>query len=342
MTEVEPSLADVLDNYDLIPPVELFALGAQGVNNTTRGLHTGGGDLIWKTYTAHSNADTLLYEHHLLAWLDAQGLPFAVPIPLATRRGTTLLPSAVGTQALFSKLPGALPHPGNPYQARAVGTGLAQLHRVLRTYPATPRPGMSAYGDLERVHVRISDPFTLTAADLGLPNTPENAKLLEWWHDELAALRSFIVGPYRALPWQVIHSDFSPANTLFENEQLLAILDFEFASPDARVMDVAAGLVFILRIWEGEPHWEAAQAFLDGYQRVIPLEAGERVALPWLMRLRNVTAAIWWFGRDLETGVVDNIPVRITEMHQTVSFLEQNGERLYALSTLPLRDESRS
>jgi homoserine kinase type II len=331
MTAVKPTLTDVLDNYDLIPPVEPFALGAQGVNNTTRGLHTGGGDLIWKTYTAHSNADSLLYEHHLLAWLGGQGLPFAVPIPLPTRRGTTLLSSGVNTHALFSKLPGELPHPGNPYQAAAIGAGLAQLHNVLCSYPPTPRPGMSAYGDLERVHVRISDPFTITAADLGLPNTPRNATLLEWWHDELAALRSFILGPYRALPWQVIHGDFSPANTLFDGERLVAILDFEFASPDARAMDVAAGLVFILRIWEGEPHWEAAQAFLDSYQQVMPLEPGEILALPWLMRLRNATAAIWWFGRDLDIGVVDKIPARITDMHKAVSFLEQHGERLYVL-----------
>jgi hypothetical protein len=55
---------------------------------------------------------------------------------------------------------------------------------------------MSPYGDLERVHPRLPNPFDLTAEQLELPATPEHMRLLDWWRAELAALRGFILGPY--------------------------------------------------------------------------------------------------------------------------------------------------
>jgi thiamine kinase-like enzyme len=148
------------------------------------------------------------------------------------------------------------------------------LHERLRT---------SIPDDEVRSVARARTLTALRVAELGLPDTPENATLLRWWRDELATLRGFITGSYRTLPWQVIHSDFGPGNTLFDGGQLRAVLDFEFATPDARAMDVAAGLVFTLRVWEGQPDWQAAWAFLDGYQQILPLDASESAGLPWLI-----------------------------------------------------------
>jgi len=85
MANLAPTPAALLAGYGLTPPVEPFALAEQGANNTTLGLHTGTGDLIWKTYTTQTNTDTLLYEHQLLGWLAEQTLPFALPAPLLTR-----------------------------------------------------------------------------------------------------------------------------------------------------------------------------------------------------------------------------------------------------------------
>jgi hypothetical protein len=90
--------------------------------------------------------------------------------------GATLFPSAAGGQTLSPGLPGVRPKPSDRHQAAAIETGLAQLHRVLSSYSTEPRPGMSGYGDLERLHARIPDPFALTAAELGLPDTPETRR----------------------------------------------------------------------------------------------------------------------------------------------------------------------
>jgi len=47
---------------------------------------------------------------------------------------------------------------------------------------------------------------------------------------------------------KVIHGDFTPSNTLHAGGRLTGIIDFEFAGPDARAMDVASGLYFCLRV----------------------------------------------------------------------------------------------
>jgi Ser/Thr protein kinase RdoA (MazF antagonist) len=95
-----------LANYDLRPPVELFPLGSQGVNNTAVGVRTGDGDFVLKTYQTHADLATIRYEHRLLEWLARAGLSFAVAPPLCTSVGDTLCPSSVGWQALFTRLEG--------------------------------------------------------------------------------------------------------------------------------------------------------------------------------------------------------------------------------------------
>jgi homoserine kinase type II len=320
-------------NYDLTPPLDSFELTEQGVNNTTSGLHTGAGDLIWKTYATQRNAQALLYEHRLLEWVSRQGLPFSVPVPLPTRAGATALFSSSNWHALFPRLPGRPPDRHDARQAAAVGGALAQLHGALSGYSIASRPGMATYGDLERVHPHLPNPFDLTIEELGLAATPEHTRLLDWWRAELAMLRGFILGSYRALPWQVIHGDFAPANTLFEGQRLVAILDFEFATADARALDLAAGLVFTLRVWEGAPQRDVARAFLDGYRRVMLLEEDEIAALPWLVRLRNAVSVVWWLGRDLEAGAVLDISERINAMRETVVFLQHHAEWMHQLLT---------
>ena len=53
-----PVLEGLVQHYDLLQPVEPFVLSEQGLNNATRGLRTGAGELIWKTYATQRSAGT--------------------------------------------------------------------------------------------------------------------------------------------------------------------------------------------------------------------------------------------------------------------------------------------
>ncbi len=318
----------LLSGYDLAAPVELFELPRAGIVSRTIGVRTANGEFVWKTYQSLSSPASILYEHRLLAWLAAAGLSFAVPQPVPNRDGQTLTQSRYGWSALFPRLSGQEPDRHDIAQIEQVGAALGELHRALRAYPPDLGPGMFAYGDLERHHPRIPDPYQLAPGALGLPDRAPYSNLFDWWRAELSELRPFIDGSFRRLPLQMIHGDYGPAQTLFDGGRLSAVLDFEFTMPDARAIDVATGLEFSMRVAEAAGALERAQAFCRGYAERARLTRPESEAIPALIRLRDVTAAIFWFGRSLSDGSVRRQLDRIRAMQQTKDWLIRHGAEL--------------
>ena len=324
----------ILAAYDLAAPLTVERL-VGGINNTTHLVRTGAGDYVWRQYRRRRPQATLLYEHRLLAWLAAQPLSFGVPVPLAARNGATLVEGDDGgLHALFTRLPGGRPDPANPAHLQAVGRGLAELHTVLARHPRAPRPGVGGYNDLDGVHPLLPTPDTLTPADLGLPDAPPYAADLAWWRGEVAALRAWLAGHFADLPHQVIHGDFDGSNTLLVGDRLTGILDFEFAMPDARAMDVASGLLFSLRPWENADPWPAAAAFSQGYRAGVELTPAEVAALPWLARLRNAVSTLWWLGWELEQGTVARSFGRLAWNREVAAWFAVHSERLMEVVAL--------
>src|SRR5262245_5391082 len=123
-----------LSAYDLVPPVELFSLPHQGKNNTLSGLHTGAGDLVWKSYTSsgYSEVASILYEQQLLRGLAGAGLSFALPVPIPTRKGEQLSQGPYGWAALEPRLPGLPLDPTQLDQVEGMGSALGELQTALR------------------------------------------------------------------------------------------------------------------------------------------------------------------------------------------------------------------
>lgn len=333
MAAALPDPAPLLAAYDLAPPVTVFALPAVGTNNRIRGVRTGAGDFVWKLYQTFDDPAPLRYEARLLDWLAGQPLSCAVPAPLPGRSGDTLYPTDGGWQALFPLLPGERPDHRDLAQVAAAGAGLGELHGVLARYPAMPRPNIPSYGDLDRIHPAIPVPEALTSRDFGLSSEPAGDHLLPWWRDHLRRLRTFIAGPYRALPWQMIHGDFALSNTLFRAGRLTAILDFEFASPDARALDIGSGLEFTLRYWDGataDKLWPIAAAFCRGYARHNTLTAAEIAAIPQLIRLRDTVSTLWHTGQRLVRGRGGRNRSSLEHLRGTARWLEAHERELVA------------
>lgn len=333
MTGTLPDLAPLLAAYDLTPPVAVFALPDAGTNNETAGVRTGAGDFVWKRYRTFSDPEVLRYEGRLLDWLAHQHLSFAVPTPIPDRSGETLSAAGGGWQALFPFLPGRRPDRRDPAQLMAVGAALGELHRAFAHYPAPSRPNQPAYGDFDRLHPAVSSPESLMPADFGVPDQPSHDHLVTWWREELGRLRAFAEGSYRALPWQMIHGDFSIGNTFFHDGRLAAIFDFEFAAPDARALDVAAGLEFAIRYWEGgtsEEWWAITAAFCRGYGRVNTLTEPEIAAIPWLIRLRDAASVIWHTGQGLARDRALRGLISLEHLRGSAQWLGEHEQQLVA------------
>ena len=262
-------------------------------------MRTGAGRYVLKRYAVPHGAAGLRYQHDLLTWLQGRGLSFSLPAPVATAAGATWLHDGTGYCALLPLLAGDRPDHGNPAHLEAVGAALGELHRALRACSTAPRPGMPGFGDLADVHPRIPHPEALTPADLGWRPHPWLADLCAWWRAEYRETSRFIRQTCPLLPRQVIHGDFAPSNTLCHRGCISAILDFEFALPEVRVLDVASGLKYSMRIWEHEDSWINGASFSRGYGRFVTLTARELSALVDVTILRDTVSVIWHYGRSL-------------------------------------------
>jgi Ser/Thr protein kinase RdoA (MazF antagonist) len=83
----------------------------------------------------------------------------------------------------------------------------------------------------------------------------------------------------RAATQGMIHGDLFRDNVLWDGPDVSAVLDFEQASGGSLVYDLAV----CLNDWcwkESAPQLDLAGAMLAGYQRVRPLPAADRAALP--------------------------------------------------------------
>lgn len=323
----DPALAA----YDLAPPVVVFTPAGAGINNRTIGIRSGDGAFIWKTYQTHDDPEAIRYEHRLLTWLGQQDLSFAVPAPIPTRSGDTLVASADGWKALFVQLPGGPPDHDRIDQMEAVGAALGELHCTLSAYPPEQRPHFYGYGALRQVHPHLPDPFHLGPAQLELPEEAPYVEWLAWWRDEMAELAEFTEHVYARLPHQMTHGDYVPSNTLVHAGQLTAVLDFDIAQPDARAIDMAMGLEFTLRIWERTDPFAFGAAFWRGYRRWVQPTAAEIAAMPTLIRLRDSVSTIWWLGRGLAAGTVEKEIWRIEDQRKMKVWLEANEQQLRSL-----------
>jgi Ser/Thr protein kinase RdoA (MazF antagonist) len=341
-----PQVTD-LAPYDLAAPVGIAPLVPHGVNNALFLVTTGASLLVLKVYKGTHSLASLRYEHRLLARLAARSLPFVIPVPVPTRDGATLVRLPIGWAALAPYVDAPPLDPTRLDHATWLGAALAALHHTLAGIQPTQRPGKPLFSALFSYPSSRYPPTRLTPAHLGLAGDPDADALLAWWRAEVAALVAFLLDDYRTLPQQLCHNDPAPANVLVGAGGVAALLDFEFACPAARALDLAMALRMTMRVWENADPWPAARAVLDAYTARIPLTSDEAAALPLLIRLRSAIPVLWKLGRMQGPGDVQQVLRGITFLRNATTWLAWHGEQLVALAeasrkpTMPAMEETR-
>ncbi|MGC5289757.1 phosphotransferase [Micromonospora sp. DT231] len=203
----------------------------------------------------------------LTSWLDDQGLPVSAPVP--ARDGRLQVEAGHVSIGLQRVIAGDLLDTADPARVRAAGALLSRLQEALA---ACPYPDPDA------------------ASTDSVPAKPLAARVLDWLdtcaeqvpaavRDTLRALVA--AAPADPLPRQLLHSDFRAANILCVGTEIVAVLDFEEARADHRVVEAARSAVLLgtrYHDWGPVPVAVHAQ-FRAGYESV--------------RRLSSVEAA-WW------------------------------------------------
>lgn len=247
------------------------------------------------------------YEAEPLQSLSSKNLPFHLPVPLKTNSGDLVAhfeqeQSTPAFATLYHLLPGKLqdlpPERNNLQSASHAGLTLALLDAALATLPEIQLPpGFTlpfAFGELSSWHSLAPDPL---AAVEQLPIDHEQAGQIRTF---LSNVVEDVPRLYARLPQQLLHRDYDPANILLDNHQVTAVLDFEFAGKDIRVLDLCVALSWWPSNLMGTgKEWDLIDTFGIAYTRQLPLNEEELLAIPSVLRLRDATSFVHRMGRYL-------------------------------------------
>jgi homoserine kinase type II len=263
----DEDLATFLTAYDIGGLVSCKGI-AEGVENSNYLLATERGRFILTLYEKRVNEADLPFFLALMAHLAAKGI--ATPLPVKARDGEALRRLAGRPAVIVTFLDGMSARKPSAEQCGQLGEGLARLHAAGADFTSHRRP--NALGPAGwRPLLERSGPAANSVT----------AGLYGFADEELLFLEA---NWPRDLPAGVIHADLFPDNVFFLKGALSGIIDLYFACNDLLAYDLA----ICLNAWCFEPDYSfnltKGRALIDGYERVRPLLAEEKAALPVLCR----------------------------------------------------------
>ncbi|MDP2334042.1 MAG: homoserine kinase [Reyranella sp.] len=266
-TEVgEAELNAFLADYD-IGEAEALKGVAEGVENSNYLLTTTKGQYFLTLYEKRVDPKDLPFFLGLMDHLAARGI--TCPKPIHGRDGNAIRALAGKPAAITTFLHGLWPRRIGVHHCGPIGEATARLHLAGRDFAISRPNALSVSGWrplFDGVCAHADDVAPGLARELG---------------NEIDFLETYWP---RDLPDGVIHADLFPDNVFFLHEKLSGLIDFYFACNDALAYDVA----ICLSAWCFEPDGSfnatKGRAMIQAYDKVRPLNADERRALPLLAR----------------------------------------------------------
>ncbi|MGI8525275.1 MAG: homoserine kinase [Pseudolabrys sp.] len=259
-------LGAFLAGYDLGVVLSYKGI-AEGVENSNFLLHTGRGHYILTLYEKRVQASDLPFFLDLMEHLAERRI--TCPQPVHNKQGDLLGELAGRPAAIVTFLDGVWIRRPSTSHCAAVGEALARLHLAGADF-TMQRANALSVDAWRSLFDQAKDRADGVQPDLRTTITGELDHLEKQWP--------------RDLPRGVIHADLFPDNVFFLGDRLSGLIDFYFACTDALAYDVA----ICLNAWcfEADHSYNVTKgrALLQAYNKVRPLSANERSALPLLAR----------------------------------------------------------
>ncbi len=287
-------LAIVLSYYDLgvIRRIQTYLRGSR----RSPKLHISaerGEFMLKRRAPGRDDPRRVTFAHELQQLLAARGYP--VPGLIGTRdRDNSMLRLSDMTYEMFRFIEGERDD-RSPGAAELSGQALGRLHRLLRQFESafvTPTGSYHASATIENAMRQIPSMVKAAGSSVNVQGFQTRCEFLYQAYVDAAkrAKEAGIADSMRG----VIHGDWHPGNLLFRDGAVAAVLDFDSARMEGRIIDVAnAALQFSMKMgppddlakWSKRLDVERIKALLTGYDAsaVEPLTQTERAALPWLI-----------------------------------------------------------
>ncbi|WP_342555402.1 phosphotransferase [Paenibacillus sp. FSL R7-0652] len=330
-----------------------------GMNNTTFVLHTSDADYIMRQYETHNDQVKIAFEHGVLTALSDTAFELDVPKPVISLSNgsetTDQVPTgnqemykenkktyqvirdhntgATKIVTLFRYLEGVNPVWDSPGQLLQLGRAAGQLSSALARLELALEPVYPPY-------YRIDEAYPLCTPVHLLELCASPPQMLAACSGELEQLRHELPGLFEALrgmeqlPHQLVHGDVNASNVLFDREgNPSAILDFEFATWDLRVMELAVPMSDMLTMDKSEDWmWQAQASLIRGFREKVGLAGEELKAIPQLILLRSLDVVMHFISRMMEGTDEPGVAVQqIVKLKQRIDWMRQHEDRLRQL-----------
>ncbi len=336
-------LAMVLSHYDLgvISKIREYPRGSRRapklVLKSERGRF-----LLKRRAQGKSDPYKVAFCHGIQLHLSAKQFP--LPHLIGTRTdNNSMLRLGDYIYELFEYIKGT-PYDQSPEATHDSGKALGLLHKLLRDYEVKYQPPTGSYHNAASVfNAFIQIPRTMAQR---YPNqSAEDARQTD---DLVRTLRGFYDDAVQRVedaglsdwPGQIVHSDWHPGNMLFRGTLVVAVIDYDAARINQRVLDVANGaLQFSILGGNEDPlTWPEGidmtrfKRFLLGYDSVPDnvLTRAELRTIPWLMCQALIAEAVIPIATTGLFGKLDG-GVFLEMVRRKCVWLQEHAEHLVAI-----------
>lgn len=284
-------LAELLEQYDLTKTLSVKEFPRGSRKSPKVVIETADDRFILKRRApGRDDPKRVEFSQALLHHLADHRLPVAPPLP--NRAGETVVWRNKAAYELFRFIRGAR-YTGALTETADAGITLARLHRAVRDFKPTWQPDTRSFHDLDTLRANLA---AIPARTSGHDSVIGREAELLSCTQELAELSSDICDRIDDLGYQgwrtwIVHGDWHPGNLRFDDEQVVAILDFDAARPAPVASEIANGLLqfSIVRDTGAPEQWpdffdqSRMRRFWRGYAARVKLDQDQIDAIPYLM-----------------------------------------------------------
>lgn len=271
----------IADLYDLGKLTQLSPLSL-GISNSNYRLEVGDLRFLLKVSNDKGKKE-LQQEMELLLYLSERRFPYSL-VPFKTKKNEVVYTLEDKFGVLFPFLDGIPPGPSD-IACEEIGRGLATLHSLEHT------KGMENIREHEVVGFGAKEVFEFTKSS-SCPCDFKDLFNLMFPHQ----LTWFMENAWEE---GIIHGDLYSDNTLFKNEKLQALLDFEQGGHGEYILDLGISISGTC-LEKGRLNPPLIKSFLKGYEDIRTLPKEEKIHLPDAIALGLFSIALWRIKRFKE------------------------------------------
>ncbi len=266
-------LADILKDYEISTPMKLEDIHGGYGNSNFKAITTEGVYLL--KICDEKKLDQLHKQVSLLNHLHNHSYPTVYPI--LQRNDEALYISDDYNVMIYPFLNGGTPQPSQQVSTQ-IGEALATLHAI------PPLPELPCFP----MGVTEITPFLKQVRGTEFAGHP----FVMWLKSELEWIQPELDKP---LPTGLLHGDLFLDNTLFDEDKMVAILDFEEVCYDTMLIDVAMTIIGCCFTAQHQLDTASVDAFLEAYNKHRPLTDDECDCLDSYVHYAALCVAFWRF-----------------------------------------------